>query len=292
MNLRFVPVIAAGLGLAAPSALPAQIRASERGSASQTVDGTTITIDYSRPQVRGRGDTLFGGLVPWGKVWTPGANWATTLETTKDITVNGRPLPAGKYSVWLQVQRDAWTAILDPEPKRFHLLPPPQSDGQVRFAVTPTTDEHVEVLSWWFPDVRPTGATLRFAWGTTALTFEIAVPPSRPVTMAREQADRFVGTYRMETRGLLGQGTATFEIGYDGVHLTARWPTAPNPHLRFIWLAPLGQGMFFPVEVEDGRLFDVVTDLVFEFTPLDARATRFEMRGIRDELWATGMRTN
>ena len=50
----------------------AQIRASERGTVTQTVDGTTIKIDYSRPQARGR-DNLYGGQIHWGEVWSPGA---------------------------------------------------------------------------------------------------------------------------------------------------------------------------------------------------------------------------
>jgi hypothetical protein len=56
--------------LLVPAGLSAQMRASERGAVSQTIDGTVITIDYSRPQVRGR-DSLFGGVEKWGAVWTP-----------------------------------------------------------------------------------------------------------------------------------------------------------------------------------------------------------------------------
>ncbi len=74
----------------------AQIRASERGTVTQTVDGTTIKIDYSRPQARGR-DDLYGGEIHWGEVWTPGANWATTIGVDHDVTINGHELPTGVY---------------------------------------------------------------------------------------------------------------------------------------------------------------------------------------------------
>ena len=60
-----------------------QIRASERGSITQTIDGTTITVDYARPRTRGRA-AVFGGEVHWKEVWTPGANMATTLEVSKN----------------------------------------------------------------------------------------------------------------------------------------------------------------------------------------------------------------
>ena len=75
---RAAPRIALALSLALPARAPAQVRASEAASVSQTVDGTKITIEYSRPRGRAR-DSLFGKVVPWGEVWTAGANLATTL---------------------------------------------------------------------------------------------------------------------------------------------------------------------------------------------------------------------
>jgi hypothetical protein len=76
---------------ALPAVGQAQVRASERGGAFQVVNGTTITIEYSRPAVRGR-VTMFGGQIPWGQVWTPGANWATTLEVDLVVSINGHPV--------------------------------------------------------------------------------------------------------------------------------------------------------------------------------------------------------
>jgi len=87
------------LSSAAGAPAAAQIRGSEAGTVSQTLDGTTIAMAYSRPSARGR--DLFGALVPWDVVWTPGANWATTFETDRDVRLNGIDVPAGKYSVWM-----------------------------------------------------------------------------------------------------------------------------------------------------------------------------------------------
>ncbi len=184
----------------------AQIRASERGTVSQTVDGTTIEIDYSRPQARGR-EGLIGGEVPWGKVWTPGANWATTIGVDRDITINGHALPQGTYSVWFQVQPEEWTVILDPEPRRFHLFAPSESDDQVRFTIHPETGSHMEVLTWSFPAVRPSGTTLRMAWGTASATFDIGVQTSRTLTVTADFAERFVGSYTFELGEQLGGKT-------------------------------------------------------------------------------------
>lgn len=272
-----------------PGNAVAQIRASERGSVSQTVDGTTITIDYSRPQARGR-TNLFGGEVPWGKTWTPGANWATTLDVNRDITIDGHDLSAGRYSVWFHVQPDAWTFIVDPEPHRFHLMPPPEAQDQLRITVHPHGDApHQEILTWSFNDVRPTGASLEFAWAATRVSFDIGVHPSRPVEVARDVAERYVGTYRLKHGPQLGDNVVAFRISYENEHLVARWEGAPNPRLAETWLVSLGEGMFVPAELEDGELFDVLMDLVFEFPP-DGPVTGFELRALGDALWGTAER--
>ncbi len=266
----------------------AQIRASERAAVTQTVDGTTITIDYSRPQVRGR-DSLFGGVVPWEKVWT-GANWATTIEVNRDITLDGHALGAGKYSVWFEVQPDEWTAIFDPEPRQFHLFPPEESDRQIRFAVRPAARPHTELLTWEFREVRPTGTTLQFGWGTTGISFDVGVAPSRPVTVAEDLARRYVGSYRLSLRPPLGPAERAFDIRYDGEHLVATWDAPPNPRLGESWLVHLDEGMFAFAELEGGELFDVVVDLVVEFPPGEVMAASFELRALGDELWGTAER--
>src|ERR671912_35798 len=94
-------VIFAGIAAGTVPASHAQIRASEIGTMSQIIDGTKITMEYSRPRVRGR-DPLFGTrIVRWDEVWTPGANWATTFDVTKDLTLGGQRVPKGKYSMWI-----------------------------------------------------------------------------------------------------------------------------------------------------------------------------------------------
>jgi hypothetical protein len=68
-------------------------------TAEGTINGANIAVNYSSPAVKGR--TIFGELVPLGKVWRAGANEATIFETSKDIKVEGKPLPAGKYSIFV-----------------------------------------------------------------------------------------------------------------------------------------------------------------------------------------------
>jgi len=61
--------------------------------------------------------------VHWGDLWTPGANWATTLEVDRDIKLNGHAVPAGKYSAWMRVQPEEWTVFLNGEARMYHDTP-------------------------------------------------------------------------------------------------------------------------------------------------------------------------
>jgi hypothetical protein len=72
-----------------------------------------LKIIYSQPQKKGR--EIFGSLVPYGKVWRTGANEATEITTTKDITVNGTLLKAGTYSLFTIPNKDKWTIIINGE---------------------------------------------------------------------------------------------------------------------------------------------------------------------------------
>lgn len=92
--------------------------ASPPATATGKIKDATITIAYSSPSVKGR--TIWGGLEAYDKVWRAGANEATTFETDKDITVQGKKLPAGKYSFFLiPKQSGTWTAIFNKESKQW-----------------------------------------------------------------------------------------------------------------------------------------------------------------------------
>lgn len=70
-----------------------------------------IHINFSSPSVKGR--TIWGSLVPYGKVWRTGANEATIFEVTSDVMVQGKPLPAGKYSLFTIPNEKEWTIIFN-----------------------------------------------------------------------------------------------------------------------------------------------------------------------------------
>src|SRR5215831_9717857 len=86
-------------------------RPSPPATATGKVMGATIAIDYSSPSVKGR--KIWGGLVPYDKVWRTGANEATLFSTDKEIKVEGKPLPAGKYSLYTIPGEKEWVIILN-----------------------------------------------------------------------------------------------------------------------------------------------------------------------------------
>lgn len=148
-------------------------RPSQHGSVSQHVADTVITIDYNRPVARGR--DLFGALVPWGRVWCPGADTCTSIELSTDVKVNQQPLAAGTYSLWAEPLPDRWTMIFNKVSPAFHTRYPAGEDA-LRVQVTPRTATQVETLTFSFPVVDGRHAELALQWGTTLVPIEIDVP--------------------------------------------------------------------------------------------------------------------
>ncbi|MGV3686596.1 MAG: DUF2911 domain-containing protein [Daejeonella sp.] len=87
-------------------------RPSPAAKVSETTNsGVKITIDYSQPGIKGR--TIGKEIAPWGKVWRTGANEATTFEVSKNVTVGGKALPKGKYSLYSIPGQKEWVIILN-----------------------------------------------------------------------------------------------------------------------------------------------------------------------------------
>lgn len=83
-----------------------------------TIDGAALSITYGRPSMRGR--EIFGGLVPFDRVWCPGADECTRLTTNRDLQFSGLTLKAGQYSMWMLPTESAWTLIFNSDSHAFH----------------------------------------------------------------------------------------------------------------------------------------------------------------------------
>ncbi|WP_199121307.1 DUF2911 domain-containing protein [Pedobacter sp. ASV28] len=124
----------------------AKPKASPAATVTGNVNGANITINYSSPAVKGR--KIWGGLEAYDKVWRAGANDATTFETDKDIKVEGKTLPAGKYSFFLIPRENGkWTAIFNKEAKQWGAFKYEEAKDQLRVEVkTKTLPETQERL--------------------------------------------------------------------------------------------------------------------------------------------------
>ncbi len=301
----FSPAAVATLAGILSLPLEAQIRGSEQALVTQTVDGTTISVDYYRPRARGR-DPIFGGIVDWGHLWTPGANWATTFEFSKDVELNGRPVPKGKYSVWMIAQPDLWEVILDPNDRIFHWIRPPFTEEQIRISVAPVEGTYAEVLTFSFPIVRSDGTDLVFQWGTTQVPMHVTVQSTQTLTVEAEAAEPYPGVYDVVWVGPPLESSPTaerprahsrMELTYSGGHLTAFWDVGGNQGdengVVEVMMVPVSDQVFHPGWMQGGELYETEMDLWVEFVVEGGSATSFQIRdGIMDVVVWEGTRAN
>jgi hypothetical protein len=201
-RVKTLPWYASTALLLLPGAADGQVTASERSTVTQTITGVEIEIDYSRPSARGRAP-LFGKVVPWGEVWTPGANANTTIRFSDSVTVNGHDVGPGRYGVWIQVLEDEpWQFMLHPDTGRFHTEHPTVESGFLSFPVERQRSEaFVETLRWDLQHIRADGAELQMSWGDNLVSVPIGVDPGYVMTVSPEEAERYVGTWVMDQSG-------------------------------------------------------------------------------------------
>ena len=155
---------------------PPRVRRSQPATLSQTMGTTVVTVKYNRPVARGR--ELFGQLVPYGRVWHPGADEATSLEFSADITFAGQPVAAGKYTLWTIPGAEEWTIILSKAADVFHTPYPGEARDLLRVQIKPKPGAHMESLAYYFPVADSDVATLVLHWGQVVIEMPITVKPA------------------------------------------------------------------------------------------------------------------
>jgi hypothetical protein len=145
---------------------------SPAASASCDLGGKTIKTDYSSPRMKGR--KIFGDLVPYGQVWRTGANEATTFVTSTDVTVGGKAVPAGSYTIFTVPTADKWTLIVNKKTGEWGIPYKYESDELAR------VDMKVSKLSSPMEnftisyDKSGSGCTMNVAWETTKASVDIS----------------------------------------------------------------------------------------------------------------------
>ncbi len=260
-------LVAAVLANLAPGVVLAQLRASERASVGQVVDGTRFVVEYSRPRARGR-SALYGGLEPWGTTWTPGADTATTLAVSKAVSLQGRTIPAGRYSVWLVLrEREDWTLVLDPRDQLYHTAHPDSTPTQIRMPVKRREVPHVEALTWVFSEVTTRSTTLTMSWGTVAVDLRLEVTPAYVLTSSAASTAGMEGTYEVTGAGATpATGPRRFAVYRERDYLFGRWDDQPP-----ILLVPAGGDRFVQGWWRNGEVWAVYDEITFSFSRREGR---------------------
>jgi hypothetical protein len=172
--------IVLALGLVSTSGLFAQTPKVEFPAPSpactlkQRVGVTDIEIVYSRPGAKDR--QVFGGIVPYDKVWRTGANNATKITFSTAVKLNGADVPAGSYSLFTIPSESEWTIIINKRVGQSGLQYDEKTD-LVRFKVTPVKlAEAIETFTIEFNHIRDESAVLNVVWEKTVVPIKLEIP--------------------------------------------------------------------------------------------------------------------
>jgi hypothetical protein len=149
-------------------------RISPHETTQSTIDDAEISISYGRPTMRGR--KIMGTLVPYGRIWCPGADEATKLTTNRNLRIGNLQVPAGSYSLWMLPTAGDWTLIISRQADAWHTRYPAGQDlGRVKLEKS-SLSQPVEQLTFSV-DKNPhgPGGFLRMRWETTGVSAPFVV---------------------------------------------------------------------------------------------------------------------
>ena len=125
-------------------------RVSQRAVVTQRIGLTDVTIVYHRPLVGGR--KVFGDVVPYGRVWRAGANDNTTIEFTDPVSIEGHPLPAGRYGVHMIPGPSEWTIAFSKNSTSWGSFSYDPKEDALRVTVKPAAGPLTEALTYQFTE--------------------------------------------------------------------------------------------------------------------------------------------
>jgi len=134
-------------------------------------DGKTVSIQYSRPSMRGR--KIFGGLVPYDQVWRTGANAASSLKTDVALTIGGANVPAGSYTLYTLPSANSWKLIINKQTGQWGTNYDQSQDlARVDMKVSQRSSP-LEQFTISFDKTGGDSATLKLEWDTTIASVEV-----------------------------------------------------------------------------------------------------------------------
>jgi hypothetical protein len=172
-------------------------RPSPNATLTQAVGLTDITIKYSRPGVKGR--QIWGTLVPWDAIWRTGANEATTINFSDDVTVDGQKLPKGTYAFFTVPGKDEWTLGFNSQAEQWGAFNHDKSKDVLTFKVKPEKGEFREWMEFEIPDMTTDTAKIVLRWENVAVPFTVDTKSTERALAGAKQALTAVETSRWQT---------------------------------------------------------------------------------------------
>ncbi len=184
-------IVVAVLFLAALATLPALGQPitglpeqSQGQTLTQTVGVSTVTLDYHRPQVRGR--RIWGNLVPFDQVWRAGANENTTISFSDPVMIEGEDLAAGTYGLHMLPGEKEWQVIFSTNSTSWGSFSYDETEDALRVTVRPQEATFQEVMQYRFDHITPDGGVIVLHWEELEVPFEFEVDtPSLTMTKIR-----------------------------------------------------------------------------------------------------------
>jgi hypothetical protein len=152
-----------------------KVRVSPKAAVIETVGFTEIRIDYNRPGVKER--VIWGGLVPYNKVWRAGANEATKFIFSTDVKINGKTLKAGSYGFFVIPTKEKWTIIFNKVADQWGAFEYNEAEDALRFEVTPEEGSMQEWLAYTITKTSKNSAVVKLEWEKlkVPLTIEVSI---------------------------------------------------------------------------------------------------------------------
>jgi hypothetical protein len=178
-------------------------RPSPNAKVMLTVGLTDVTVDYSSPAVKAR--KIWGGLVPYGKLWRTGANQATKITFSKDVIVGDKPIPAGTYGLYTIPTATTWTVGLSKAYNHGGQTYQP-ADDVARFEVKPKLAPMRERMTFLFSDYNENTASLDLEWEKLRVSIPIKAKTEEQVAAGiKNMTEGAWRPYAMAARYLLEQ---------------------------------------------------------------------------------------
>lgn len=204
---------------------------------SQVVGLTNVKLEYSRPSAKDR--DIFGGLVPYGKVWRLGANAPTMLTTDTPIIFDGQTVQPGTYAVFvIPMEKEAWKVVINTDIEQWGAGNYDEAKNIATIKVKPMENVHTESLSITVEDLTTNGGSILIAWAKTKIsvpftvgTDEVAIKNIEEAIAKGEDLDKVyskaAGYYRdakndLETAMKYAEKSLKVKEGHSAMFLKAR----------------------------------------------------------------------